>query len=71
MTEGEPLQLQADFFGAEEALTNYIPGQDPWVATLIFCGANRRQAWENRTRSIDVIVKQFGIEKVMDSDPNF
>ena len=70
MTQGGPLQLQADFFGAAEALTNYAPGQDPWVATLIFCGADRRQAWENRTRSIEEIVKCFQIRDVIDSRPS-
>jgi pyrrolysine biosynthesis protein PylC len=71
MTGGGPLKLQSGFFGADEAITNYKPGQDPWVATLIFSGSNREQVWEKRSRSLDKIVKQFGIKKVVDSDPNF
>lgn len=71
MTEGGPLKLQTDFFGADEALTDFGPGQDPWVATLICSGAGRRQAWENRTRSIGEIVKRLKIKEVIDSRPSF
>jgi pyrrolysine biosynthesis protein PylC len=70
MTQGGPLKLQADFFGADEALTDLVPGHDRWVATVIYCGATRQQAWEKRNRSIAKIVKRFGIKEVVDSIPN-
>ena len=69
MTQGGPLKLQDDFFGADEALTDYAPGNDPWVATLIFCGADRHQAREKRNRSIAEIVKRLKIKKVIDPQP--
>jgi pyrrolysine biosynthesis protein PylC len=71
MTQGGPLDLQADFFGADEALTNFGTGHDQWMATLIFCGTNRQRAREKRDRSIAEIVKRFKISTVIDSRPSF
>jgi pyrrolysine biosynthesis protein PylC len=62
MTEGGSLNLMSDFFGADEAITNFEPTRDPWVATLIFCGSNRHEACEKRNRSIAEIVRRFEIE---------
>lgn len=61
MVEGGSLDLLEDFFGADEAITNFAPGKDPWVATLIFCGANRHEACEKRNRSIAEIARQLEI----------
>ena len=71
MTQGGPLKLHSDFFGADEALTNYAPGRDPWVATLIFGGADRDQAREKRDRCISEIARRFKISTVIDSRPRF
>jgi len=62
MTEGGSLNLLGDFFGADEAITNFEPNKDPWVATLIFCGANRHEACEKRNRSIAEIVGRLEIK---------
>ncbi len=69
MTEGGPLNLQKDFFGADEAITNFEPGRDQWVATLIFCGTNRHQAWENRNLGIAKITRRLGIKEVVEPKP--
>jgi pyrrolysine biosynthesis protein PylC len=69
MTEGGPLKLQGEFFGADEALTNFEPGKDRWVATLIFSGTNRQQACEKRNHSIAEIVRRLEIKEVIDSQP--
>jgi pyrrolysine biosynthesis protein PylC len=61
MTEGGSLNLLGGFFGADEAITNFEPDKDPWVATLIFCGANRHEACEKRNRSIAEIVRRLEI----------
>ena len=61
MTEGGPLNFQNNFFGADEAITNFEPGREKWVATLIFSGTNRHQACEKRNRSIAEIVRRFEI----------
>jgi pyrrolysine biosynthesis protein PylC len=61
MTEGGSLDVLGDFFGADEAITNFEPGKDPWVATLIFCASNRHEACEKRNRSIAEIVRRLEI----------
>ncbi len=61
MAEGGPLELVEDFFGADEAITNFAPDRDPWVATLIFRGEGRHEACEKRNRSIADIVKRLGL----------
>jgi pyrrolysine biosynthesis protein PylC len=62
MTEGGPLDLRGDFFGADEAITNFEPNKDPWVATLIFRGTNRDEVCEKRNRSIAEIVRWLDLE---------
>jgi pyrrolysine biosynthesis protein PylC len=62
MTEGGPLNLLGGFFGADEAITNFVAGRDSWVATLIFCGATRDEACEKRNRSIAEIVSQLELK---------
>jgi pyrrolysine biosynthesis protein PylC len=69
MSEGGPLRLQQSFFGADEALTNFVSGSDNWVATLVFCGRNSQRAWEKRNRSITRITQHLGIKDVVDSQP--
>jgi pyrrolysine biosynthesis protein PylC len=63
MTEVGSLDLLEDFFGADEAITDFEPDKDPWVATLIYCGADRQEACEKRNRSIAEIVRQFEIRE--------
>ncbi|HHY29297.1 MAG TPA: 3-methylornithine--L-lysine ligase PylC, partial [Syntrophaceticus sp.] len=49
------LNYNQDFFGADEALTDYVSGSTSWVATLIITGDDRSQAWEKRCRVIENI----------------
>ena len=69
MTQGGPLFLEHEFFGADEAITNFKPGREAWVATLIFSGTNRHQAWEKRNHCITGMVRQLGIKEVIDPEP--
>ena len=69
MTKWGPLTSQKDFFGADEAITNFEPGKDQWVATLIFCGTDRQQAWEKRESSIAKITRRLMIKEVVDPVP--
>ena len=55
------LRLCEDFYGANEAITNYVPGRDEWAATLMVTAENRAQAWEKRERVIAEIRKSFGL----------
>lgn len=69
MSDEGPLRVHKNFFGADEALTNFAAGIDRWVATLIFSGKNRQRAWEKRNRCITEITRQMGIQEVVDTQP--
>jgi pyrrolysine biosynthesis protein PylC len=70
MSGSDPLSVQRDFFGADEAITNYSPGRTKWVATLIFSAARRESAWEKRDRTIMALRKKFKLERYRDHSPN-
>jgi len=69
MSQGGPLRIQSDFFGADEAITNYAPNYDEWVATLIVCENDRDAAKEKRNRVISDIQRHFNIEIFRDPSP--
>ncbi len=50
-----PLKYHRDFFGADEALTDYRPGCRSWSATLIITENDRARAWEKRCRVLENI----------------
>ncbi|MDD4402186.1 MAG: 3-methylornithine--L-lysine ligase PylC [Desulfitobacteriaceae bacterium] len=55
------LSYERDFFGADEALTDYIPGSSTWAATLIITADNRSQAWIKRCQVIENIRDYLGL----------
>lgn len=55
VTTAGPLRQVTEFFGADEALTDYRPGRERWVATLIITGNNHEEAWQRRCRVIEEI----------------
>jgi pyrrolysine biosynthesis protein PylC len=69
MAKAGPLHLENDFFGADEAITNYVPGQKEWVATLIITGTDLKEARQKHGRVIAKIRSQFKIENYIDSIP--
>lgn len=70
MSGTDSLHLEQDFFGADEALTNYASGRENWVATLIVSDADRQAAWEKRNSVIAAMKKHFKIDKILDPVPN-
>jgi pyrrolysine biosynthesis protein PylC len=70
MSGADPLHVQPDFFGADEAVTNFTEGRNNWVATLIISASDRSQAWEKRTTVIETIRKRFGLDDMCDSTPD-
>jgi pyrrolysine biosynthesis protein PylC len=60
MAEAGPLHLHTDFFGADEALSNYAPGRGRWAATLIIAASGRKEAIEKRDRVIHKIQRKAG-----------
>jgi 3-methylornithine--L-lysine ligase len=69
MTTGGPLYLRQDFFGADEAITDYDSAKKSWVATLIITEPDRSSALARRDRIIEEIAKHFSIKKTDDSIP--
>jgi pyrrolysine biosynthesis protein PylC len=61
MSETDALHIFPDFFGADEAITNYAAGRDDWVATLIVTEKNREAAWDRRNHVIADLKKQFNL----------
>lgn len=64
------LRLHSDFFGADEALTDYEPGRDDWRATLIIAGCGRKDAWDKRCGVLSAIRRAFGLEQFLDPEPS-
>jgi len=61
MSGADALRVIPDFFGANEAITNYAAGRDEWVATLIVSEKNMETAWEKRNSVIADLKKQFSL----------
>jgi len=69
MTLGGPLALYYDFFGANEALTDYEPGKEMWSATLILTGANLLEIKEKREKVIRQIMDHCKINRYRETVP--
>ncbi len=70
MAEAGRLSLYEDFFGAEEAISNFSADKDEWVATLIIAGKDRNEAWSKRCAVIRNIIKRHGINDCIDLYPH-
>tara|TARA_B100001971_G_scaffold5519_1_gene4568 strand:- start:61 stop:1227 length:1167 start_codon:yes stop_codon:yes gene_type:complete len=70
MSNSGALHVCRDFFGADEAITNYVPGREEWVATLIISGKDRKHAWEKRDRVIKEIREKYHLIRYIDSSPD-
>jgi pyrrolysine biosynthesis protein PylC len=55
MAQAGRLTLRENFYGADEALTNYVPGKEEWVATLIATGDTRGQALKKMKAAVSRI----------------
>lgn len=71
MAEAGPLRHHWDFFGADEALTDFIPGASHWVATLILKAASSQEAMAKHDRVIDAIRSRFHLPECMDILPTW
>jgi len=70
MSGTDELGIRSDFFGADEAITNYAPDRNEWVATLIISADTRNAAWEKRNAVLADIQQHYKIETYRDSVPN-
>jgi len=71
MSDGGPMRYFEDFFGADEAITNFEPGRNFWAATLINTGSDREEVWAKRMKVIENIQKHFKVPCYIDSVPSF
>jgi pyrrolysine biosynthesis protein PylC len=69
MSGTDALRIRPNFFGADEAITNYASNRDEWVASLIISADSRKTAWEKRNAVIDDIRQHYKIETFRDSSP--
>lgn len=69
MAEAGVLHRQPDFFGADDALTNYHPHRRDWAATLINTAETRRAAWKKRNRVVADIRRRFALDRYVDDSP--
>jgi pyrrolysine biosynthesis protein PylC len=69
MSGEDGLCLEQDFFGADEAITNYATERENWIATLIVSDTDRQTAWEKRNGVIANIKKRLKVDKVLDPAP--
>jgi pyrrolysine biosynthesis protein PylC len=69
MANSGPLQLWENFFGADEAITNYEPHRAEWVATLFVTAESRKKAWKKRCGVIEQIRTSCSLLTYLDPSP--
>jgi pyrrolysine biosynthesis protein PylC len=69
ISEARPLRYQTDFFGADEALTDFDPDHQSWVATLILTGKTKEEVTEKHYRVLETIRRTFGLQECSESHP--
>jgi pyrrolysine biosynthesis protein PylC len=70
MANAGPLQVWENFFGADEAITNYEPHRAEWVATLIVTAESRKKAWKKRCGVIEQIRATCSLLTYLDPSPS-
>lgn len=60
LTQGQGLRLEKNFCGADQAFTNYQPGKDSWVATVICKASNSMALAAKRENMFEEIGKLMG-----------
>jgi len=63
------LHLETNFFGANEAVTSFVPGAKEWVATLIIKGDTQNQTRIKNKQILDNLALQFNLPLLPDIDP--
>jgi len=71
ISEARPLRYQTDFFGADEALTDFDPDHRNWVATLILTGSTKTEVVQKHYRVLDTICGTFGLRECSGPHPEW
>jgi pyrrolysine biosynthesis protein PylC len=69
ISEARPLRYRTDFFGADEALTDFDSDHRRWVATLILTGKTKEQVIQKHHRVLETIRHTFGLRECADIHP--
>ena len=64
-----PLDWHHNFFGADEALSNYQESKGNWMATLIITGDSSEEAMARRAKVLKNICETFSINRFADPVP--
>lgn len=69
ISKARPLRHQTDFFGADEALTDFESDNRNWVATLILSAETKEEVARKHSRVLDTIRTTFDLRECLDSYP--
>jgi len=69
ISEARPLRYQKDFFGADEALTDFESDNRDWVATLILSANTKEEVIRKHSCVLDTIRSTFDLRECSDSYP--
>ncbi|MBS4026434.1 MAG: 3-methylornithine--L-lysine ligase PylC [Clostridia bacterium] len=69
LTTSGPIYFCSNFFGADEAITNFQHQKSEWVATLIIVAENLNKVWQKREQVIQNIKTYCGITAYQDLLP--
>ena len=69
MSRAGPLTCYQNFFGADEAITNYHPGRKIWVATMIYAGNDTNAVQQKRETTLENIRRKHNGAPVRDTVP--
>lgn len=69
ISEARQLRYKRNFFGADEALTDFDPDYSSWVATLILTGRTKKDALRKHHLVLETICRTFGLRECSDEHP--
>ena len=69
MSQAGPLTCHRDFFGADEAITNYHPDRKSWTATMIYAGNDSSAVLQKREKTLDNIRRKYKDADIRDTVP--
>ncbi len=64
-----PLHLETPFFGADEAITSYVPGRETWVATLVIQGKTSQALLEKREQIFRDLGHRLNLPLLVETNP--
>jgi pyrrolysine biosynthesis protein PylC len=69
MSQAGPLTCYQDFFGADEAITNYQPDEKNWAATMIYAGNDINAVQQKRETTLENIQRKHKGAIIRDTIP--